>query len=292
MRCTSFCEHGNDVASVLRSGRWAATGLASGSESAIRIAQQHGQRVQSIRYEAQRLFGDPGEDRSKTVFFPGCTSVCQKPEDALLSARAVAKLTEESIRVDAGECCGLPLLEAGDRTGFVAAARSFAARTGGADRVVFTDPGCMHAMRSLAPRNIRARARLVHLSELAAEQLESLVQLPGSETHRYHDACKLGRGLGIYDAPRRVLARITGREPAELPHERQYAVCSGAGGQLPRTDPETAQAIARAAGQLHEDAGGGTLVTACPGARSLLARSGTSTLDLSTLVALSVSSRS
>jgi Fe-S oxidoreductase len=112
---------------------------------------------------------------------------------------------------------------------------------------------------------------------------------------RYHDPCQLGRGLGVYDAPRAVLARALGRAPDELDDRRERALCSGAGGLLPSTMPSVARAIADTRLEAHARAGGGRIVTAC--ASSLLAlrkRAASSSVavdDLASWIARAISTR-
>jgi Fe-S oxidoreductase len=83
------------------------------------------------------------------------------------------------------------------------------------------------------------------------------------EPVRWHDPCQLGRGLGIYEAPRAVLTRALGRAPNEFAYNRERAMCSGAGGLLPSTMPETSRAITRGRVEEHEQRGGGRIVTGC-----------------------------
>jgi Fe-S oxidoreductase len=104
---------------------------------------------------------------------------------------------------------------------------------------------------------------------------------------RYHDPCLLGRGLGVYDAPRAVLTRALGRAPEEFDARRERGHCSGAGGLLPATMPDAARAITRARVDEHAAEGGGSIVTAC--ASSLLAfRRKTEASDLVSVLARSV----
>jgi Fe-S oxidoreductase len=113
------------------------------------------------------------------------------------------------------------------------------------------------------------------------------VGAPGPEVPaevRYHDACRLGRGLGIYDAPRSVLAAALGRAPAEFAERRERAECAGAGGQLPRTAPETARGIARERVDAHERAGGGVIVTTCAASAVALRRAGAEVADFASVL--------
>ena len=45
----------------------------------------------------------------------------------------------------------------------------------------------------------------------------------------FHDPCYLGRGNGIYEAPRKILSEISGIA-VEMPRNRSHALCCGAGG--------------------------------------------------------------
>jgi heterodisulfide reductase subunit D len=59
--------------------------------------------------------------------------------------------------------------------------------------------------------------------------------MPGAESPisnlrvTYQDPCRLGRHLGVYDAPRQVIQGL-GVELAEMPRHRENALCCGTNG--------------------------------------------------------------
>ncbi|MCA9603178.1 MAG: (Fe-S)-binding protein [Myxococcales bacterium] len=288
MACRESCEHKNEVAGALYAGRAEAVRLDVAPATATEVIAKHTEREARACERARQTFGSRLDTPARVRFVPGCTGCVTAPDDVRAAHALTEYLAGEPARVEAASCCGLPLLEAGDQEGFIASARRLAARLDGAERAVFHDPGCLHALRRVAPAfGVEVRTALVHITELAEAHLDRLPAPPEAreDTHRYHDPCRLGRGLGVYDAPRRVLAKVLGSPPAEFDHARERASCSGAGGQLPRTDPETADGIARTRVAEHDSLGAGTVVTACSSARRRLERAGANTVDFSSLVA-------
>jgi heterodisulfide reductase subunit D len=70
-----------------------------------------------------------------------------------------------------------------------------------------------------------------HLSEVMAESFKAgklSSKKGGRVTVSYHDPCYLGRGLGIYDAPREVLRSMEGVELIEMKGNRVDSFCCGA----------------------------------------------------------------
>ena len=156
-----------------------------------------------------------------------------------------------------------------DAFGRLARMNSDALRATGAKRAIFTCPETMHTYRDLYPAVTGEPLGLdcVHVSQLVAEAIEeervAMRRLPGDVGRRalaYHDSCRMGRMLGIYDEPRAVIAE-TGERLVELEHNRGLADCCGVGAWQ-RCDP-TSRQLRMARLQEALDAGADRLVTPC-----------------------------
>lgn len=277
LRCRTHCTHRNEVAATLHAARAEAIQGGRAPTRAFAVLEEHERRERNASLAGSRLYTSPGtEAKADVMYFPGCTANVLRAGDAVAGWRATRALADAPVHVVADRCCGLPLLEAGDPERFRRAAAEVLSAISGAILVVFLDPGCLHAMEVESVRHglTPTANRMIHLSELAARHIDRIKPLAKPTTARYHDPCRLGRGLGVYEAPRRVLAKILGNEVEEFNQSRHDSICSGGGGQLPRTDPQTAAAIAKDRLAQHAWVGGGNIVTACPGSAKQLSENG------------------
>ena len=292
LRCNTYCDHDTIVPRALAAGRAAAVAAgAVGPGIAAAFADLDARLRRSV--DATRaVFGDRRETTdSGVVFVPGCNSARIHPDDARDSLALVERLTGGRARVTTERCCGRAHLDAGHPDRFVTLARAMLDDLGDATQVVFQDPGCLHALRVIARDvGIHSPVDLRHTTELAVahlarfEVLTGDAAIPATTKVRYHDPCRLGRGLGIYEAPRLLLSKILGRAPDEFDHAREHAHCSGAGGSLPLTAKETAARITAERVREHEEAGAGIIVTACPGAKRSFAAAGAAVQDLGAML--------
>lgn len=273
LACSAACEHRNPVADVLADARDALAKAGVAPEGALRALARFERHADRTRSAALRLASAARlQESARTALFIGCTYLRGAPREARDAVDVAASLTGEPISL-LTECCGLPLRLAGDRKGFERHARRVAAGLAERARIFVLDPGCAVTLtrRYRQEVGVDLRRRVVLLVEAAALALPSLgrIDRPDGAPVRWHDPCQLGRGLGVYDAPRAVLTRALGRAPDELPDTREQAPCSGAGGLLPWTMPEISRRIADARLEAHARGGGGRIVTGC--ASSLIA---------------------
>ena len=275
--CRTFCDHGIDVPASLRTGRALAWGHQVAPRAAVALQTGFAERQRRMQRSVAGLAsGRAVGAETRVALFPGCATCLERPDDVAATLRILDAGPDGRTALVADYCCGLPLLAAGDLEGFLAAARKVRRALSGIPVTVVPDPGCLHAMRVLyVERGVNIESRLLHLSEYVLPTLGRFRKLSLGGPAWYHDPCRLGRDLGIYDAPRDVLSRVLAEGLAEFPRNRERADCCGGGGAVRDTDPGTAAAVARRRlAELGRPDGAGTVVTACPTCRTMLAGAG------------------
>ena len=282
--CRERCDHKNEVAAALTDARAEMFAAGAAPEAARRVAARHAEREAEAARVLDGLGSSAVSATAGAAVLIGCTYARRAPDVAADALRATTALLDQPVRA-LRACCGLPLLHAGDHAGFVAAARRMAAEIAGATSLVAVDPGCARALLVEYPRVGVTLPEVELFVDLAARSTHRLRPLADAPAYRYQDPCQLGRGLGRFDEPRAVLARLGGRAPLEMPRSRRDAECSGAGGILPATRPESSRAIADQRLAEHRAAGGGVLVTACASSLHRFRKSGEPAEDLVSLVA-------
>ena len=269
--CTHSCDHQNEVTSTLYAARAAIVSGGQSPAGASRVVKNFDQHAKRTRHAIAEL-GVNGAVRrdAETSLVLGCSYARATPREAKDAIFATSQLLGTPISL-AENCCGLPLLMAGAQDAFRAQAERLQAELKNKKRLIVLDPGCGVALKVNYPKmGIALSTETEVFVELAAAHVTRLLPLDNvpDKPVRYHDPCQLGRGLGIYEAPRLVLHRLLGRAPDEFDYKREKGACSGAGGLLPSTMPEVAKQISKKRISEHEEIGGGKIVTAC--ASSLL----------------------
>jgi Fe-S oxidoreductase len=217
-------------------------------------------------------------EQGKIALFVGCLPAF----DALFEGRFGVRTTDiaqsairtlnlldiEPVVIAEERCCGHDLLWGGDEDGFAAVAEANAAafQARGVEVILTTCAECCRTWRLDYPKAAPDYApRVQHFVEFLDERLEAgELGAPMSEkpaTVTFQDPCRLGRHLGVIDAPRRVLA-AAGAELVEMEQSGMDAVCCGTSGFIhcdaaSRRLQQERMASAAATGAP-------TLVTACP----------------------------
>ncbi len=144
-------------------------------------------------------------------------------------------------------CCGHDLLWEGNVVLFrqLAQLNAQLIRDSGAKRIVTSCPECARALKVDYPASgIDLGVEVLHLAELVTQgsglgaAKTKLGQIMDDTQPRhpspkpkvtFHDPCRLGRHLGIYDAPRQLFEML-GLQLIEMPRHREHGLCCGTNG--------------------------------------------------------------
>jgi len=177
---------------------------------------------------------------SEVIYFVGClpyfSPLFTKLEvEGVEIARAAIKILnhlgiEPQVFSDE-RCCGHDQLWEGDVETFRQLATLNLERliASGAKRIVTTCPECALTLKVDYPQLIGNHGmEVLHLTELLAEMnlVDKLVRVQDDRRITFQDPCHLGRHMGVYDAPRKVISDI-GFSLVEMERNRQSSLCCG-----------------------------------------------------------------
>jgi Fe-S oxidoreductase len=162
---------------------------------------------------------------------------------------------------------GSALLMIGDRDYFetLAAANTANFEKAGVSKVITADP---HAYAVLKEEYTKGYdMEVYHFAEIASKLLRTGKLKPSKEVEVkavYHDPCRLGRRMGIFDEPREVLASIPGLALLEFERSRKNSLCCGGGGSVLFWEPDYVKEVTNERLFEAEHVGAEAIVTACP----------------------------
>lgn len=201
---------------------------------------------------------------SKVLYFSGCmTQLTPRISRAVESIMNKARVDFTWMDRDGGLCCGRPMLTAGR---FVQAKEIIRKneriiKESGADTLVLSCPICYKVFKD---HYKLPGVRIVHHSEY----IEGLVMLGRLKIEKsdlcyvYHDPCDLGRGSGIYDAPRKLVGQAA--MIVKAGHEREESICCGGSLGSLTLGFDQREAITRASLADLTVGGPDAIATACP----------------------------
>ncbi|MHA1150773.1 MAG: (Fe-S)-binding protein [Promethearchaeota archaeon] len=223
-----------------------------------------------------RFNGVPEEyfnDDADVIYYVGCTSAYREKHlfEAVISI--LQKLDINFTLIQDEVCCGSPLLT----TGQVKAAKRLAQHNVSiinkmkGSMVIASCAGCLRTIKSQYQRKfgLTINKEILHVSEFLAKKLKALKKAYNSkkkpvEIATYHDPCHIGRHVGIYEDPRRVLKSIPGIKFIEMGRNRDNAWCCGAGAGIKSGIKDWAVEISEDRIKEAEETGAKYLVSTCP----------------------------
>ncbi|MEM2902072.1 MAG: (Fe-S)-binding protein [Candidatus Bathyarchaeia archaeon] len=226
-------------------------------------------------------YGEPSEKRSawapskalfsrkaEVLYFVGCTSALRLPEVTIATVKLLQATGVNFTIMPDEVCCGSIMF----RSGFREAAEETAEKVirmvegTGASTVLFSCPGCYRTFAVDYPAILGGPLgyELKHISQylLEIENLKLVNSLNVKVT--YHDPCHLGRHLGVFEAPRQLLASIPGVRLMEMNRRGVTSFCCGAGGGMRGAFPDISLSIAGERVREASETGAEVLTSACP----------------------------
>ncbi|HAX97763.1 MAG TPA: hypothetical protein DCY12_02405 [Candidatus Atribacteria bacterium] len=214
---------------------------------------------------------DIKKTKGKILLFLGCTASYD------LNLKEVAINTVnilEALDIDYGvlgadeKCCGSVLLRMGDPEHerlFKQNIEMF--NDLGIETLITSCAGCFKTIKQDYPKVGKLNFEVLHTVEFLTRLLDTgklVFKNPVNKKITYHDPCHLGRATHVFDAPRRIMGAIDGLEFIEMPRNRQYSRCCGAGGGLKSGYPDIQNRMAVRRVQEAEETGANYLVSCCP----------------------------
>lgn len=215
--------------------------------------------------------------KSKYLLFTGCLPYFEvifryltihPVESAKHAVRILNAMAIKPMVKNEEVCCGKDLLFNGDEENFIKLAKlnKQMIKESGAQKVVFICPEGLETMKDLYPRYVgKLDVELVHITQLIDEAItKGKLELHSSRYKKFtfQDPCALGRGLGIYEAPRRIIQAIPDAELIPMEREKEDAICCGPSGWIGCTN--YTKRIQRVRLEQAERSGAEVMVTACP----------------------------
>jgi glycolate oxidase iron-sulfur subunit len=215
----------------------------------------------------------PRADAPTITVHHGCVAQVLANSENLNSERLLAAAGYRVVRLATTACCGALDLHSGgaERAHDFARANVQALKNANADAILSAASGCSVAIAEYGEllkdepeyaadaRAVSSRVR--DLSSLLLDAPEN----PKRELRcrvTYHDACHLAHGLGVREAPRKLIASIPGVTLVELP---ESDLCCGSAGSYNLTEPAMARDLARRKADNIVATGADCVVLANPG---------------------------
>ena len=227
------------------------------------------------RAKKEGLIADLPREMNKTgakvLLFLGCTA----SYDINVKQVAVSTINIlEMLGIDYGvfgkdeKCCGSVMLRMGDREfERIAADNIKMFHEAGFQTLITSCSGCFKTIKEDYPRVGKLHFEVMHTVEFLRRLYEEGKLVFKNRVEKkvtYHDPCHLGRAAGVYDDPRFIMQAIPGLELLEMPRNREYSRCCGAGGGLKSGYPDIQNRMAQRRVREAEETGAQELVSACP----------------------------
>jgi heterodisulfide reductase subunit D len=222
------------------------------SETAALMSKNNGSSVVALEQKGEN---------SNYAYFPGCVDFLDLflhdvgVNFGEIATSSMKLLSHAGIkpRILPLKCCGHDVLWQGKKDVFDRLARynTKVINDSGIDTLILS---CAECYRTFA-KDYNLKPKVVHISELLKSTGAN-----HKSTVTFHDPCRLGRHMGIYDAPREAL-KVNGADLIEMSHNKGDAMCCGVSSFMNCNEQTKAMRVLRL--DEAQATGAKTLITAC-----------------------------
>lgn len=207
------------------------------------------------------------DKNSSTAYFAGCLDFFDCFLDVGVNFHEIGESTIKLLnhvgivpQVLSLKCCGHDLIWQGDSVTFntLREHNERKIRESGVETLVLS---CAECFRTFS-KDYELDLNIMHISQVLEDNLGKISIQTNNTEVTYHDPCRLGRHMGVYDAPRNVLSKVKGVNLKELDEAREDAQCCGVSAWL-SCDQEAKFLLMQKLDKALE-AGSKTLITTCP----------------------------
>ena len=203
-------------------------------------------------------------NNERVLYFAGCmTALTPGIRKSMESVLRKAGVSYEMMDKDGGICCGRPMLMAGRKAPAKEMIRKNTniIKASGATTLLLSCPICLKVFKEEYELE---GIEIIHHSEYMDRLIaEGRLHVESSDVrYAYHDPCELGRGCGIYEQPRRVVA-AAGQLVEGAKSGQESICCGGSLGSLSLGFEQRKLMTENAINNLTAD-NPDAIVTACP----------------------------
>ena len=203
-------------------------------------------------------------NNERVLYFAGCmTALTPGTRKSMESVLRKAGVSYEMMDKDGGICCGRPMLMAGrkDPAKEMIRKNTNIIKASGATTLLLSCPICLKVFKEEYELE---GIEIIHHSEYMDRLIaEGRLHVESSDVrYAYHNPCELGRGCGIYEQPRRVVA-AAGQLVEGAKSGKESICCGGSLGSLSLGFEQRKLMTENAINNLTAD-NPDAIVTACP----------------------------
>jgi len=193
---------------------------------------------EAIKPKRRNLLGEGirTNDHSDTLYFTGCIPYMDVIFKDELGFEGLS-ITNNSIKLlnaigiepaiaDQEKCCGHDFLWRGHEDIFKELGRYNESFLKKYKRIVVSCPECYRTLAVDYKEKLGINLNVIHISELLTESINKLQFMGNGNSVTFHDSCRLGRYMKVYDPPRELL-KAAGYEVREMAKNKEESLCCG-----------------------------------------------------------------